>query len=116
MQARANKDRLVLVFRPGGQPQLGHPTRGHIPCDKDHDIWLIKTDSHGKIVWEKIMGGDYWDDVHCIQQTADGGYIFTGSYGKSSGLRKGRKLCLVRFKPEEAPKKSGDSKRSTNKK
>ena len=72
-------------------------------CDswqnEDHDIWIIKTNSMGRIVWEKIMEGDYKDRVVCIQQTVDGGYVFTGSYGKYSGWR-GKKLCLVRFKPE----------------
>ena len=76
-------------------------------CDswqsKDHDIWIIKTNSKGKIMWEKMMGGDYKDRIHCIQQTADGGYVFTGFYGKSEGWR-GRVLYLVRFKPEVSEK------------
>jgi hypothetical protein len=80
----------------------GYIIAGNI-CDtwrsKDHDIWIIKTDSKGEIIWQEIMGGDYWDQVLCIQQTADGGFVFTGSYGKSEG-RGGRKLSLVRFKPE----------------
>ena len=66
---------------------------------EDHDVWIIKTDPKGEIVWERIMDGDYWDTSHCIRQTVDGGYVFTGSYGKSSGLS-GRQLCLVRFEPE----------------
>ena len=72
-------------------------------CDswqsEDHDAWIIKTDPKGEIVWERIMDGDYKDTVHCIRQTVDGGYVFTGSYGKSSGWS-GKQLCLVRFEPD----------------
>ncbi|MHC4475619.1 MAG: hypothetical protein ACYTEL_08230 [Planctomycetota bacterium] len=78
----------------------GYIIAGNI-CDswrsKDHDIWIIKTDPKGEITWQEILGGDYWDRVLCIQQTADGGYVFTGSYGKSQGWG-GKRLCLVRFK------------------
>ena len=87
--------RFIQQTRDGGYIIAGNT------CDswrsKDHDIWIIKTDSKGEITWQEIMGGDYWDRVLCIQQTADGGYVFTGSYGKSKGWG-GKKLCLVRFK------------------
>jgi hypothetical protein len=42
------------------------------------DIWVIKTDSSGKEIWNHSYGGFNHDYGYSIDQTSDGGYIITG--------------------------------------
>jgi uncharacterized protein YuzE len=42
------------------------------------DIFLLKTDANGNIIWAKTYGGANNEWAHSIQQTSDGGYIVAG--------------------------------------
>lgn len=42
--------------------------------------YLIKTDSAGNALWSQTYGSDYGDHGYCVRETADGGYIVTGTY------------------------------------
>lgn len=48
------------------------------------DVWIIKTNTLGNIVWNKTFGGSDTDHCYRMEQTDDGGYILIGdtwSYG-----------------------------------
>ncbi len=51
------------------------------------DFWLIKTDENGKELWNRRLGGKYYDMAFTAEQTSDGGYVIAGgtdSYGAGS--------------------------------
>jgi hypothetical protein len=49
----------------------------------DFDMWIIKLDSLGSIMWQKSLGGTDYDRASFIQQTLDGGYVISG-YSQSN--------------------------------
>ena len=44
----------------------------------DTDIWMIKTDSVGNIMWDKVYGGSKKDGGKTVENTSDGGFIIAG--------------------------------------
>jgi hypothetical protein len=49
-----------------------------------YDIYLIKTDAFGNLLWSKVYGGSSLDEGKAIELTSDGGYIITGTTVVSS--------------------------------
>jgi hypothetical protein len=48
------------------------------------DMYLIKTDAEGNMLWDRTYGGNEFDIATCVKQTKDGGYILAG-YTSSFG-------------------------------
>ena len=42
------------------------------------DIWIVKTDSTGNIIWQKVYGGTEDEIAYAMLETADGGFIVAG--------------------------------------
>src|SRR5687767_14211712 len=51
-----------------------------------YDVYLVKTDSAGNMLWQKTFGGTDWDFGYSVDITYDGGYVIAGStYSSGSG-------------------------------
>jgi hypothetical protein len=49
------------------------------------DLWLLKTDTDGNLLWKKTFGGSTWDGCEEVLQTTDGGFILTGYTESNDG-------------------------------
>ncbi len=56
-----------------------------VPSYGNGDYWIVKISSNGNIEWAKSYGGYATDFSSCIKQTADSGYIVTGTSYSSDG-------------------------------
>ena len=74
----------IALTEDGGFMLLGNSSSG-ISIDKTTpayglgDIWLVKLDSNGTVLWDKSFGGAGLDFGTQIISTADGGYIIASS-------------------------------------
>lgn len=70
----------------------------------NYDIWIVKLDNNGNIVWQKSMGGTFDERFKGIQQTNDGGYIVSGhtysTNGDVSGNHGGGDIWVVKIAPD----------------
>ena len=72
----------------GGYVVAGHTFSDDIDIAVNHgesDMWLVKTDSTGNLVWEKTYGGGLFDAAQAVIESKDGGFIVVGN-SKSNDL------------------------------
>lgn len=51
----------------------------------ESDVWLIKIDDNGNLVWEKTFGGTGFDAARGLSLTSDGGFAIAGNSKSSDG-------------------------------
>jgi hypothetical protein len=78
----------LIYAHEGGYVMAGKT--GSVDGDISHnngqyDVWVVKVDWDGEIIWERAYGGSSRDYAHAIGLTADGGYIVGGGTGSTNG-------------------------------
>ena len=51
----------------------------------NYDVWIIRLDASGELIWEKTYGGSSFDEAESIQNSLNGGFIFAGRSNSSDG-------------------------------
>ncbi|UCD60980.1 MAG: hypothetical protein JSV59_14185 [Flavobacteriaceae bacterium] len=51
----------------------------------ESDVWLIKIDDNGNLLWEKTFGGSQFDAGRAVSTAKDGGFIITGNTKSTDG-------------------------------
>jgi hypothetical protein len=103
--AKADHGRWVAQTSDGGYVLAG--CTNVTGAEHIGDGYVVRTDSVGNLMWEKVIGGPgVEDDARCVQQTADGGFVVTGwmEFGGDQGSFYQGHLYILKLAPE------GDSK------
>ena len=88
-----------------------HSENGYLICGNSQsfglgeaDIYLIKTDAVGGIVWTRTFGTSHSEQGNCVIETSDGNYLLAGATGMfdTPGVATGRNRdhYLVKVSPD----------------
>lgn len=75
---------FTLLEMPGGGFLLGCHSNSGISGDKtedsrgSHDVWLIRTDAQGNMLWDKTIGGSGYEQVNDLILAPDGAVYCSG--------------------------------------
>lgn len=67
----------VLLADDGGYFIVGATNLQYEP-EMRGDVYLIRTDAAGEVLWEKIYGGEGYEEGQSITQASDGGLVIAG--------------------------------------
>ena len=73
--SRIDEGRSVAQTSDGGYIIVGYSDSRRI---NDFDVYLVKTDANGNMLWQKTYDGGFYDRGWSVAQTSDGGYIIAG--------------------------------------
>ena len=77
-----------VVEAPGGYIVLGHTgsSDGHVTgFQGQRDVWLVRLDESGGLLWQRAYGGTGVDRAYGIGAMQDGGFAFVGESYSSNG-------------------------------
>ena len=63
-----------------------------------NDLWLVKTDPQGNMLWHNSFGGPHCDKASFVRQTFDNGYIIAGE--KDSACGDGFNFWVIKLKAD----------------
>ncbi|GAB3497897.1 hypothetical protein GCM10027341_18680 [Spirosoma knui] len=78
----------IVATPDGGYVAVGRAqsTDGNVTGNHGRaDVWVVKVNSAGDLVWQKALGGSNGDDAYAVTTTSDGGFVIAGGTSSSDG-------------------------------
>lgn len=78
---REDAGNSILQTNDGNYIVAGKTNSDNGPVTGNHggyDVWVVKYDTSGIILWQKCLGGSGNDEAGSILQTSDGGFVIAG--------------------------------------
>jgi hypothetical protein len=72
----------IMATPDGGYVIVGNTFSSDIQVTKNKgqsDVWLIKIDENGQLLWQKSFGGSGFDAAHSVRPTSNGGLLVCGN-------------------------------------
>jgi len=73
------------------------------------DIWIVKIDENGEMLWNQTFGGSREDRGYYIQQTENGGYIVAGRTESFGGSSDGWLIKVENVPPNRPERPQGEA-------
>jgi uncharacterized repeat protein (TIGR02543 family) len=79
---------LIAAVRQTADGGFVYVSTTRILGNGENDMYLVKTNSKGEIVWNKAFGTSNFESANSIELTKDGGFIILGVTGNGTGDNK----------------------------
>ncbi|MHA2210163.1 MAG: hypothetical protein ACXABV_13445 [Candidatus Thorarchaeota archaeon] len=73
----AGEDRATSIVKCGAREYVISATTNSFGAGS-YDMWLIRIDSLGELIWEKTFGGPLVDEANSVTLCEDGGFLLVG--------------------------------------
>ncbi len=76
----------IIETSDGGYALVGstNSDNGDISMSFDsRDVWLLKLDNQGDMIWEQTYGGNKWDEAYSILEDEEGNFVIAAESGSS---------------------------------
>jgi arginine repressor len=60
-----------------------------------NDMWVVKLDANGNLVWQKTLGGTGSDNANCITRSTDGGFVVAGGTNSNNSGQVGTNHGMI---------------------
>lgn len=91
----------VDVTSDGGYIMVGYTqgANGNVSASPQgtSDMWIVKVDAQGDLLWEKSIGSVDFDDARSVKPCLDGGYIVVGTFENSTSFSATTDIAVVKL-------------------